>query len=79
MVVDPQVDRDVVEAAVPRLLAHHEECGGLPAPPVTPGVVAGRQRREQPASQRSVDPESSQAACIARTTSSPVSTLPWMA
>ena len=54
MVVDPQVDGDVVAAAVPRPVADDEQRGALPAAPVPARVVAGGQRGEQPAGQRRV-------------------------
>ena len=51
VLVDPQVHRDVVHAAVPRLLRHHQQRGRLPAPSVPAGAVPGPQRGEQPAGQ----------------------------
>ena len=54
MVVDPEVDGDVVAAGVPRTVADDEECRRLASAPVTPGIVAGRERCEQAAGQRLV-------------------------
>ena len=54
VVVDAQVDRDVVEAAVPGALLDHQQRRRLPAARVAAGRVAGGQRVEQPAGERRV-------------------------
>ena len=54
VVVDPQVGRDVVAAAVPGAVGDHQQRRGLPAAPVAAGVVAGGERGEQPPGQRLV-------------------------
>ena len=54
MVVDAEVGHDVVAAAVPGTLPDHQQRRGLAAAAVAAGVVAGRERGEQPARQRLV-------------------------
>ena len=80
VVVDPQVDGDVVEAAVPGALADDEQRGRLAA-------AAGRRRRRRRRSARRAgggpsgasSSVASHAASMASTTSSPARMLPWMA
>ena len=78
MVVDPEVDRDVVEAAVAGLVAYDEQRRRLASTPVTAGVVAGPERGEEASGERLVD-RRSQASFIASTTSGPTRMLPWIA
>ena len=52
MVVDPEVDRDVVRAAVAAVLADDEEGGRLPAPPVAARRLGGGEADEEPLGER---------------------------
>ncbi len=54
VVVGAQVDRDVVEAAVPGAVTDHQHRRRLPPAPVAAGVVAGLQRVDQPPRERLV-------------------------
>ena len=79
VVVDPEVDGDVVEAAVPGALLDHQDRRGLPATLVAARGVAGGERGEQPVGQRRVGSLASHASSIASTTSAPARQLPWIA
>jgi hypothetical protein len=52
VVVDPQVDGDVVEPAVPGALADHQQGRGLPPPTVAAGPVTCLQHGQEPAGQQ---------------------------
>ncbi len=52
VVIDPQVDRDVVEPSVAATSADDEKRGRLPPAPVSTGVVAGSEGGQKPVGER---------------------------